>query len=165
MVTTRPSIRALGNHENGVIPLSPENAATRIAARVDQDRLWRRLMELGRIGGTGNGGVCRLALTDDEIEARRLLIAWAGEIGLSVHTDDISNLFFSFGRHGIQRPAGRDRFAYRQPADRWQVRRRVRSRGWFRGGPGDAGIWFRACEADRSRRLDERRRLALFARA
>ena len=94
MVTTRPSIRAFGNHENKVTPLSPENAATRIAARVDQDRLWRRLMELGRIGGTENGGVCRLALTDDEIEARRLLIAWAGEIGLSVHTDDISNLFF-----------------------------------------------------------------------
>ena len=51
-------------------------------------------MELARIGGTENDGVCRLALTDEEIEARRLLITWADEIGLSVYTDDISNLFF-----------------------------------------------------------------------
>ena len=74
--------------------LSPENTATRIAARVDEDRLWRRLMELARVGATENGGVCRLALTDEEIEARRLLIDWALAIGLSVHTDDIANLFF-----------------------------------------------------------------------
>ena len=51
-------------------------------------------MKLARIGGTENDGVCRLALTDEEIEARRLLITWADEIGLSVYTDDISNLFF-----------------------------------------------------------------------
>lgn len=51
-------------------------------------------MELGQIGATDKGGVCRLALTDEEIRARRLLVEWAGEIGLSVYTDDISNLFF-----------------------------------------------------------------------
>ena len=68
--------------------------ATQIAARVDQDRLWRRLMELARIGATGKGGVHRLALTGDEIAARHLLIAWARNLGLSVFTDDISNLFF-----------------------------------------------------------------------
>ena len=51
-------------------------------------------MTLGRLGATANGGVCRLALTAEEIEARRLLIDWAGELGLSVYTDAISNLFF-----------------------------------------------------------------------
>ncbi len=51
-------------------------------------------MELAEIGATDNGGVCRLALTDEEIRARRLLIAWAREIGLAVFTDEISNLFF-----------------------------------------------------------------------
>lgn len=51
-------------------------------------------MELGQIGATDKGGVCRLALTDEEIRARRLLIAWAHEIGLAVYTDEISNLFF-----------------------------------------------------------------------
>ena len=51
-------------------------------------------MELGQIGVTDKGGVCRLALTDEEIRARHLLIAWAREIGLTVYTDEISNLFF-----------------------------------------------------------------------
>jgi len=51
-------------------------------------------MALGHIGATDKGGVCRLALTDEEIEARRLLISWARDIGLTVYTDEISNLFF-----------------------------------------------------------------------
>ncbi len=51
-------------------------------------------MELGQIGATDKGGVCRLALTDEEIEARRLLIEWANELGLAVYTDEIGNLFF-----------------------------------------------------------------------
>ena len=51
-------------------------------------------MELARIGATPAGGVCRLALTDEEIAARRLLISWAQELELDVFTDDISNLFF-----------------------------------------------------------------------
>ena len=51
-------------------------------------------MELGEIGATEKGGVCRLALTDEEIEARHLLISWARGIGLAVYTDPISNLFF-----------------------------------------------------------------------
>ena len=74
--------------------LAQDSLATRVAARVDQDRLWRRLMELARIGATDKGGVHRLALTGDEIAARHLLIAWARDLGLSVFTDDISNLFF-----------------------------------------------------------------------
>ena len=51
-------------------------------------------MQLARIGATDGGGVCRLALSDEEIEARKLLISWASELGLSVFTDYISNLFF-----------------------------------------------------------------------
>ena len=68
--------------------------AARVAAYVNEKRLWRRLMELARIGATDRGGVCRLALSDEEIKARKLLISWAFEINLSVFTDDISNLFF-----------------------------------------------------------------------
>ena len=51
-------------------------------------------MQLARIGATDGGGVCRLALSDEEIEARKLLISWASELGLTVFTDYISNLFF-----------------------------------------------------------------------
>ena len=71
-----------------------ESNQSQAAAKVDESRLWQRLMELGQIGATDKGGVCRLALTDEEIRARRLLIAWAQEIGLGVYTDEISNLFF-----------------------------------------------------------------------
>jgi N-carbamoyl-L-amino-acid hydrolase len=66
----------------------------RIGASVDQDRQWQRLMELAQIGATRKGGVRRLALSAEEIEARRLLIEWARDLGLSVFTDEISNLFF-----------------------------------------------------------------------
>lgn len=51
-------------------------------------------MSLAEIGATAAGGVCRLALTDEEIAARRLLIDWADSLGLTVFTDDIGNLFF-----------------------------------------------------------------------
>ena len=51
-------------------------------------------MELAQIGATPAGGVCRLALTDEEIAARHLLMSWARELDLEVFTDDISNLFF-----------------------------------------------------------------------
>ena len=71
-----------------------------IAKHVDEERLWSRLMELGKIGATSNEGVCRLALTDEEIKARQLLIEWAQEMSLSVYTDEISNLFFRY--EGIQ---------------------------------------------------------------
>ena len=33
---------------------------------VNGARLWRSLMELAEIGATPAGGVCRLALTDDD---------------------------------------------------------------------------------------------------
>lgn len=51
-------------------------------------------MELGQIGATDKGGVCRLALTNEDVRARQLLIEWARGIGLAVYTDAISNLFF-----------------------------------------------------------------------
>ncbi len=37
--------------------------------RVNQDRLWKSLMDMARIGATEKGGVCRLALTElDRVE-------------------------------------------------------------------------------------------------
>ena len=40
--------------------------------QVDGPRLWQRLMELARIGATDKGGVCRLALSDLDGQARAL---------------------------------------------------------------------------------------------
>ena len=61
--------------------------------QVDGLRLWQRLMALARIGATAKGGVCRLALTELDGQARALFTQWAQELGCSVRIDAIGNLF------------------------------------------------------------------------
>ena len=61
--------------------------------RIDGDRLWGSLMQLARIGATPRGGVCRLALTDLDRQARELVSGWAREAGMQVRVDRIGNLF------------------------------------------------------------------------
>ncbi|HTV46566.1 MAG TPA: Zn-dependent hydrolase [Stellaceae bacterium] len=68
--------------------------------QVDGERLWASLMELARIGATAKGGVCRLAGSDLDAEARRLFIRWCEEAGCAVTIDGIGNIF--------ARRAGRD---------------------------------------------------------
>jgi N-carbamoyl-L-amino-acid hydrolase len=64
------------------------------AGGVDDARLWSQLMALGEIGAIGGGGVCRLALGDEERAARRYLTEWALARGYRLFVDDIANLFF-----------------------------------------------------------------------
>lgn len=61
--------------------------------RIDKDRLWNSLMELGQIGATEKGGVCRLALTALDGQGRDLFVRWAREAGCSVRVDEIGNIF------------------------------------------------------------------------
>jgi beta-ureidopropionase / N-carbamoyl-L-amino-acid hydrolase len=61
--------------------------------QVDGGRLWASLMELARIGATPKGGVCRLAASDLDAEARRLFIRWCEEAGCKVVVDEIGNIF------------------------------------------------------------------------
>ena len=61
--------------------------------RVDGERLWRSLMELAAIGATPKGGVCRLALSDLDRDARALVTDWAREAGMTVTVDQIGNTF------------------------------------------------------------------------
>ena len=42
--------------------------------KVNGDRLWNSLMEMAKIGATEKGGVCRLALTDEDKTARDLYV-------------------------------------------------------------------------------------------
>ena len=60
---------------------------------VDGDRLWQSLMALARIGATPKGGVCRLALTELDREARDLFVAWARAAGCTIRIDRIGNIF------------------------------------------------------------------------
>jgi beta-ureidopropionase / N-carbamoyl-L-amino-acid hydrolase len=70
-----------------------EDLAERAAGAVREDRLWRRHMEMARIGGLAKGGVNRQALSQEDARSRALLQAWAGARGFAVSSDAIGNLF------------------------------------------------------------------------
>ena len=72
---------------------STSGAPASAALRVNGARLWDSLMQLARIGATEKGGVCRLALTELDRQARDLFVAWAKEIGCAVRIDAIGNIF------------------------------------------------------------------------
>jgi len=61
--------------------------------QVNGERLWASLMELAQIGATPKGGVCRLAASDLDGQARRLFIRWCEEAGCTVRVDKIGNIF------------------------------------------------------------------------
>ncbi len=59
---------------------------------VNGDRLMSRIFELAKIGGLPNGGVCRLAFTDEDIAARQQVSDWMQEAGMTVRVDAAGNL-------------------------------------------------------------------------
>ena len=61
--------------------------------KVDGERLLSRLMRLAAIGATEKGGVCRLALTELDRQARALFSGWALEIGCVLRVYAIGNIF------------------------------------------------------------------------
>ncbi|WP_373380034.1 M20 family metallo-hydrolase [Cupriavidus nantongensis] len=61
-------------------------------ARIDLPRLLRRIAALGEVGAIDGGGVCRLALTDEDRAGRDLVVSWMRELGLSVSIDGIGNV-------------------------------------------------------------------------
>ena len=61
--------------------------------RVNGQRLYDSLMEMAKIGATEKGGVCRLALTDVDKQARDLFVKWCEEAGCTVSVDKMGNIF------------------------------------------------------------------------
>ena len=61
--------------------------------KVNAPRLLDRLLALGEVGSTGDGGSCRLALTDADKDGRDLVVAWMHDLNLDVHVDAIGNIF------------------------------------------------------------------------
>ncbi len=61
--------------------------------RIDGNRLWDSLMELAKIGATEKGGVCRLALTDLDRQARDLFQKWCKAAGCTMTVDKMGNIF------------------------------------------------------------------------
>ncbi len=60
--------------------------------RIDIDRLLGRLEALAQIGDTGDGGNCRLALTDEDRDGRDLVVSWMRDLDLSVTMDVVGNV-------------------------------------------------------------------------
>ena len=60
---------------------------------VNAERLWQRHMDMAAIGSTKGGGVHRLALSPEDIEAHVLLAQWAEARGFSVALDPMGNMF------------------------------------------------------------------------
>ncbi len=60
--------------------------------RIDIERLSARLAELAAVGGTPDGGVCRLALTPSDKAGRDLVITWMRELGMTISIDRIGNV-------------------------------------------------------------------------
>lgn len=65
---------------------------------VDRARVLDRLERLSKFGALDNGGICRLALTPEETEAKAILIGWAESLGCRAFIDPIGNLFLRWER-------------------------------------------------------------------
>jgi len=61
--------------------------------RVNGQRLWDSLMEMGKIGGTPKGGCKRLTLTDVDKQGRELFRSWCQTAGLTLKIDEMGNMF------------------------------------------------------------------------
>ena len=61
--------------------------------KANGERLWNTLMEMAKIGPGECGGNRRLALTDEDIEGRKLFQKWAAGAGCTIRQDTLGNIF------------------------------------------------------------------------
>lgn len=85
--------------------------------RINRKRLEESMEALGRVGASANGGLNRVALTDEDRRGRDLLVGWMREAGLDVTVDQMGNIFgqraggagvppVMMGSHGDSVPTG-----------------------------------------------------------
>ncbi len=60
--------------------------------QLSPQRLFHRLDQLAKIGTTADGGVRRLALSEEDKSARDLVVAWMQELAMEVQVDRIGNI-------------------------------------------------------------------------
>jgi beta-ureidopropionase / N-carbamoyl-L-amino-acid hydrolase len=61
--------------------------------RINADRLWASLMEMGLLGGTPKGGCNRQALTREDADARHLFKHWCETADCTVRVDRLGSMF------------------------------------------------------------------------
>ena len=72
--------------------MSLSQPTTAAAPRIDGDRLLARLDALAQIGAIEGNGVCRLALSDEDRQARDQVVSWMRDLGLAITIDRIGNV-------------------------------------------------------------------------
>ena len=60
--------------------------------RINLDRLISSIEDLAEIGAIDGGGVCRMALSDEDRQGRDLVVGWMNELGLDVSIDQFGNV-------------------------------------------------------------------------
>lgn len=61
--------------------------------RVNRERLWGSLVDMGKIGGLPGGGCCRLALSDEDKAGRDLFVDWCRQSDCEIEIDRVGNIF------------------------------------------------------------------------
>jgi N-carbamoyl-L-amino-acid hydrolase len=64
-----------------------------ITPAIDRARLERTFQEQAKIGATANGGLTRLALSDEDRVIRDRMVAWLEQAGCAVRVDRMGNIF------------------------------------------------------------------------
>jgi beta-ureidopropionase / N-carbamoyl-L-amino-acid hydrolase len=72
---------------------------------INRDRLLSSIEQLAQIGKTPNGGVRRIAYSEEDIRARNLIQHWMMEIGMSVRIDAAGNIIGTYQGKYRQAPA------------------------------------------------------------
>jgi N-carbamoyl-L-amino-acid hydrolase len=60
---------------------------------VNEDRLWRSLVDMGKVGALPHGGCCRTALSAEDKAGRDLFVSWCREAGCEISFDLVGNVF------------------------------------------------------------------------
>ena len=61
--------------------------------KINPARLWNDIVESGKIGATEKGGLCRLALSDEDRQVREWFVEACRTEGCEVRVDELGNLF------------------------------------------------------------------------
>jgi N-carbamoyl-L-amino-acid hydrolase len=64
-----------------------------LSSRINVERFWRTIERSSEIGRGREGGLSRLALSDEDKEMRDVFVAWCREAGLTVTVDQVGNIF------------------------------------------------------------------------
>ena len=61
--------------------------------KINGQRLWDSIMSIAEIGPGAHGGSCRLALTDEDRQARDVFTDWCKQANCTITIDDMGNIF------------------------------------------------------------------------